>query len=191
MLIALTGGIGSGKTTVASRWVALGAHEIDADVLAREAVEPGTEGLAAVVARFGEQVLEPDGSLNRSVLASVAFASEDSRKDLEALLHPRIQTLAAERVVGLEGVIVYTIPLLAETNSKLDFDRIVTVSCDENVRIDRLVTLRGMNKEEAMQRIAAQATDAEQEARADTVIDSNCPMDELLAKADEVFASFS
>jgi dephospho-CoA kinase len=191
MLIALTGGIGSGKTTVASRWVALGAHEIDADVLAREAVEPGTEGLAAVVARFGEQVLEPDGSLNRSVLASVAFASEDSRKDLEALLHPRIQTLAAERVVGLEGVIVYTIPLLAETNSKLDFDRIVTVSCDENVRIDRLVTLRGMNKEEAMQRIAAQATDAEREARADTVIDSNCPMDELLAKADEVFASFS
>jgi dephospho-CoA kinase len=191
MLIALTGGIGSGKTTVASRWVALGAHEIDADVLAREVVEPGTEGLAAVVARFGEQVLEPDGSLNRSVLASVAFASEDSRKDLEALLHPRIQTLAAERVVGLEGVIVYTIPLLAETNSKLDFDRIVTVSCDENVRIDRLVTLRGMNKEEAMQRIAAQATDAEREARADTVIDSNCPMDELLAKADEVFASFS
>jgi dephospho-CoA kinase len=94
-------------------------------------------------------------------------------------------------VVGLEGVIVYTIPLLAETNSKLDFDRIVTVSCDENVRIDRLVTLRGMNKEEAMQRIAAQATDAEREARADTVIDSNCPMDELLAKADEVFASFS
>jgi len=191
MLIALTGGIGSGKTTVASRWVALGASEIDADVLAREVVEPGTEGLAAVVARFGEQVLEPDGSLNRSALASVAFASEDSRKDLEALLHPRIQTLAAERVVGLEGVIVYTIPLLAETNSKLDFDRIVTVSCDENVRIDRLVTLRGMSKEEAMQRIAAQATDAEREARADTVIDSNCPMDELLAKADEVFASFS
>ena len=143
------------------------------------------------MARFGEQVLEPDGSLNRSALASVAFASEDSRKDLEALLHPRIQTLAAERVVGLEGVIVYTIPLLAETNSKLDFDRIVTVSCDESVRIDRLVTLRGMNKEEAMQRIAAQATDAEREARADTVIDSNCPMDELLTKADEVFASFS
>ena len=191
MLIALTGGIGSGKTTVASRWVALGAHEIDADVLAREVVEPGTEGLAAVVARFGEQVLEPDGSLNRNALASVAFASEESRKDLEALLHPRIQTLAAERVVGLEGVIVYTIPLLTETNSKLDFDRIVTVSCDENVRIDRLVTLRGMNKDEAMQRIAAQATDSEREARADTVIDSNCPMDELLAKADEVFASFS
>ena len=116
MLIALTGGIGSGKTTVASRWVALGAHEIDADVLAREVVEPGTEGLAAVLARFGEQVLTPDGSLNRSALASVAFASEESRKDLEALLHPRIQTLAAERVVGLEGVIVYTIPLLAETN---------------------------------------------------------------------------
>ena len=115
MLIALTGGIGSGKTTVASRWVARGASEIDADVLAREVVEPGTEGLAAVVTRFGHQVLELDGSLNRSALASVAFASEESRKELEAILHPRIQDLAAVRVVGLKGVIVYTIPLLAET----------------------------------------------------------------------------
>jgi dephospho-CoA kinase len=106
-------------------------------------------------------------------------------------LHPRIQDLAAERAVGLEGVIVYTIPLLAETNSKLEFERIVTVSCDQSVRVDRLVTLRGMSKEDAMQRIAAQASDAERDARADTVIDSNCPMDELLAKADEVFASFS
>ena len=141
--------------------------------------------------RFGDQVLETDGSLNRSALASVAFASEESRKDLEAILHPRIQELAAERVVGLEGVIVYTIPLLAETNSILEFERIVTVSCDESVRVDRLVTLRGMSKEDAMQRIAAQASDNEREARADTVIDSNCPMDELLAKADEVFASFS
>ena len=191
MLIALTGGIGSGKTTVASRWVELGAHEIDADLLAREVVEPGTEGLAAVVERFGNDVLTSDGSLDRAALAAVAFADENSRKDLEALLHPRIQRLAAERVKGLGGVIVYTIPLLAETNSKLEFDRVVTVSCDESVRIDRLVTLRGMSKEEAMGRISAQATDAEREAKADTVIDSNCPMDELIARADEVFASFS
>ena len=93
--------------------------------------------------------------------------------------------------MGLEGIIVYTIPLLAETNSRLNFDRIVTVSCEESVRMDRLVTLRGMSKEEAMMRISAQASDAERELKADTVIDSNCPMDELLAKADEVFASFS
>ena len=191
MLIALTGGIGSGKTTVAGRWVLLGAQEIDADVLAREVVEPGTEGLAAVVERFGAGVLFEDGSLDRAGLAAVAFASESSRKDLEALLHPRIQQLAAQRVVGLEGIIVYTIPLLAETNSRLNFDRIVTVSCEESVRMDRLVTLRGMSKEEAMMRISAQASDAERELKADTVIDSNCPMDELLAKADEVFASFS
>ena len=191
MLIALTGGIGSGKTTVAARWVMLGAQEIDADVLAREVVEPGTEGLAAVVERFGPGVLFEDGSLDRAGLAAVAFASESSRKDLEALLHPRIQQLAAQRVVGLEGIIVYTIPLLAETNSKLSFDRIVTVSCAESVRMDRLVTLRGLSKEEAMMRISAQASDAERELKADTVIDSNCPMDELLAKADEVFASFS
>lgn len=191
MLIALTGGIGSGKTTVAARWVELGAHEIDADILAREVVEPSTEGLVAVVERFGEGILLADGSLDRGALAKVAFADDQSRKDLEAILHPRIQRLAAERVKGLGGVIVYTIPLLAETNSKLEFDRVVTVSCDEAVRIDRLVTLRGMSKEEAMGRIAAQASDAEREARADTVIDSNCPMDELISRADEVFATFS
>ncbi|MEK9987821.1 MAG: dephospho-CoA kinase [Aquiluna sp.] len=191
MLIALTGGIGSGKTTVAARWVELGAHEIDADILAREVVEPSTEGLAAVVERFGKEILLADGSLDRGALAKVAFADDQSRKDLEAILHPRIQRLAAERVKGLGGVIVYTIPLLAETNSKLEFDRVVTVSCDEAVRIDRLVTLRGMSKEEAMGRITAQATDAEREAKADTVIDSNCPMDELISRADEVFATFS
>jgi dephospho-CoA kinase len=191
MLIALTGGIGSGKTTVASRWAELGAKEIDADILAREVVEPGSEGLSAVTARFGDQVLNPDGSLDRAALAAVAFSTEETRKDLEALLHPRIQELAAERVKGLEGTIVYVIPLLAETNSKLNFDRIVTVSCDEAVRLDRLITLRGMSKEEALSRIAAQASDAEREAKADTIIDSNCPMDELLARADEVFTSFS
>ncbi len=191
MLIALTGGIGSGKTTVAARWVKLGAHEIDADILAREVVEPSSEGLAAVVERFGKEILLADGSLDRGALAKVAFADDQSRKDLEAILHPRIQRLAAERVKGLGGVIVYTIPLLAETNSKLEFDRVVTVSCDEAVRIDRLVTLRGMSKEEAMGRISAQASDAEREAKADTVIDSNCPMDELISRADEVFATFS
>ena len=191
MLIALTGGIGSGKTTVAARWVELGAREIDADLLAREVVEPSTEGLAEIVERFGKEILLADGSLDRGALAKVAFADDQSRKDLEAILHPRIQRLAAERVKGLGGVIVYTIPLLAETNSKLEFDRVVTVSCDEAVRIDRLVTLRGMSKEEAMGRIAAQASDAEREAKADTVIDSNCPMDELISRADEVFATFS
>jgi len=191
MLIALTGGIGSGKTTVASRWAELGATEIDADLLAREVVEPGSEGLSAVTARFGDQVLNSDGSLDRAALAAVAFSTEETRKDLEALLHPRIQELAAERVKGLEGTIVYIIPLLAETNSKLNFDRIVTVSCDEAVRLDRLITLRGMSKEEALSRIAAQVSDTEREAKADTIIDSNCPMDELLARADEVFTSFS
>jgi len=191
MLIALTGGIGSGKTTVAARWVELGAHEIDADILAREVVEPSTEGLAAVVERFGKEILFADGSLDRGALAKVAFADDQSRKDLEAILHPRIQRLAAQRVKGLGGVMVYTIPLLAETNSKLEFDRVVTVSCDEAVRIDRLVTLRGMSKEEAIGRISAQASDAEREAKADTVINSNCSMDELISRADEVFATFS
>lgn len=190
MLIALTGGIGSGKSTVARRWVELGATEIDADVLAREVVAPGSAGLGQVVKQFGEGVLAPDGSLNRAALAQVAFSSEENRKLLESMLHPLIQQLALERVRGLTGIVVYTIPLYVESNSKLKFDKVVTISCDEAVRTQRLVTSRGMSESEAISRIKAQASDSQREAVADIVIDSNCSLEELLAKADKVFESF-
>ena len=127
MLIALTGGIGSGKSTVARRWVELGATEIDADVLAREVVKPGTLGLEQVVQAFGEGVLAADGSLDRAALAKVAFSSEEKRKQLEGILHPLIQDLALSKVSEQSGVIVYTIPLFVESNSKLSFDRVVAI----------------------------------------------------------------
>ena len=189
MLIALTGGIGSGKSTVAARWVELGATEIDADVLARQVVEPGTVGLAQVAQAFGNDLVE-SGELNRALLAERAFASTENRKRLEAILHPLIQAKAQELTASLSGITVYTIPLPVETSSPLRFDLVVTVSCPADVRVDRLVTLRGLSKEDAVSRVAAQATDAERESVADVVIDSNCPMDELIARADEVFASF-
>ena len=190
MLVALTGGIGSGKSTVAARWVELGATEIDADILAREVVEPGSEGLAQVAAEFGSDLILSDGTLDRQQLATRAFASPERRRKLEAILHPLIQERAKALTGSIEGLIVYTIPLLVETQSPLQFDRVVTVSCPEAVRVDRLVTLRGLSPEEAMARIRSQATDQERERVSDTVIDSDCTLDELLAKADEVFASF-
>jgi len=136
MLIALTGGIGSGKSTVASRWVALGGTEIDADVLARQVVEPGTAGLAAVVSAFGAEVLNADGSLNRAQLSKIAFSSEENRTVLQGILHPLIQAQAKKLISEVEGIIIYTIPLLLETKSPLTFDRIVTVSAPEDVRIE-------------------------------------------------------
>ena len=167
----------------------LGATEIDADLLARQVVEPGTVGLSQVAEAFGEDLVE-SGELNRALLAERAFASTENRKRLEAILHPLIQAKAQELTSALSGIIIYTIPLLVETASPLQFDLVVTVSCPADVRVDRLVTLRGLAKEDAMARVAAQATDAERESVANVVIDSNCPMDELIARADEVFADF-
>ncbi len=190
MLIALTGGIGSGKSTVARRWVELGATEIDADLLAREVVTPGSIGLQKVVEAFGSSVLAADGSLNRSALAQLVFTSDSNRKKLEAILHPLIQDLALERVADLSGVVVYTIPLFVEINSKLKFDKVVAISCDEAVRVQRLVQNRGMTESEARSRVAAQATDQQREAVADLVIDSNCSLEELLQRADAAFENF-
>jgi dephospho-CoA kinase len=190
VLIALTGGIGSGKSTVARRWVELGATEVDADVLAREVVAPGSTGLALVAKQFGSEVLAADGTLDRAALAKIAFSSEENRKLLESILHPLIQQLALEKVEGLSGVIVYTIPLFVESNSKLKFDKVVTISCDEAVRVKRLVESRGMSEGEAISRISAQASDAQREAVSDIVIDSNCTMAELVSRADSVFETF-
>ena len=187
MLIALTGGIGSGKSTVAARWVALGAHEIDADVLARDVVAPGSEGLMEIAGRFGSDLILQDGTLNRKLLAERAFATAEKRKALEEILHPKIQMLAQQRVAGLSGVIVYTIPLFVETKSPLKFDKVVTVSCPVPIRLERLMRTRGMTEAEAKARISAQATDKERESRADYVIYSDCEMDELIKRSDAVY----
>ena len=190
MLIALTGGIGSGKSTVARRWVELGATEVDADLLAREVVEPGSVGLAQVVNEFGPSVLTAAGALDRAELAKIAFANDDNRIKLEGILHPLIQELALQKVTNLEGVIVYTIPLFVESKSKLQFDKVVAISCDEDVRVRRLVESRGMSEAQARSRISAQAKDSQREAVADIVIDSNCSLAELIQKADATYQSF-
>jgi dephospho-CoA kinase len=190
VLIALTGGIGSGKSTVARRWVELGATEVDADLLAREVVEPGSIGLEQVVQEFGPSVLTQSGTLDRAALAKIAFANDANRVKLESILHPLIQDLALQKVSNLEGIIVYTIPLFVESISKLQFDKVVAISCDEEVRVSRLIEQRGMNEAEAKSRIAAQASDSEREAVADLVIDSNCSLEELIQKSDEIYLGF-
>ncbi len=160
-------------------------------MLAREVVEPGSIGLEQVAQEFGPSVLTESGSLDRAALAKIAFASDANRIKLEGILHPLIQELASpRRYSNLEGVIVYTIPLFVESKSKLQFDQVVAISCDEDVRVRRLVESRGMNEAEARSRIAAQATDIQREAVADLVIDSNCPLEELIQKADAIYMGF-
>jgi dephospho-CoA kinase len=188
MLIGLTGGIGSGKTTVAQRLIELGATEIDADLLAREVVAPGSKGLDAVALRFGQDLVSPDGSLNRALLAERAFANAESRLELEGILHPLIQELSRQRISAATGVVVYTIPLLVESGSKLPFDKVIAVSAPEEVRIHRLIESRGMTAEQAKARIAAQATDSDREAVSDFVIHSDCSMAQLIAQVDEIYA---
>ena len=186
MLIALTGGIGSGKSTVAAEWTKLGATEIDADILAREVVKPGAVGLETLVQMLGEEILTSDGQLDRSKLASVTFTNPEVRTKVEQVLHPLIQQLAKVKTEQTEGIVVYTIPLLIETKSPLEFDAVVTISCPESVRVERLIA-RGMSEQDARNRISAQATDQEREAVADYVLDSNCSMEELKVRAQRLF----
>lgn len=188
VLIGLTGGIGSGKSTVARRLVELGATEIDADLLAREVVQPGSDALREIASRFGSDLVLDDGSLDRALLAHRAFADDESRKDLESIIHPRIQKLSRERISEASGLVVYTIPLLVESGSTLPFDKVITVSAPEEVRIQRLIENRGMTRDEALSRIAAQASDSEREARADFVIQSDCSLSELFSQVDQIFA---
>jgi len=187
MLIALTGGIASGKSTVARQFVALGATEIDADLLAREAVEPGSAGLLAVTEVFGTAVLAEDGSLDRQALATIAFSDEQSRKRLESILHPLIQQLSSERIKNTNGVVVYTIPLLVETKSPLKFDHIIAVRAPVETRVQRLIQHRGMTEQAARARISAQSSDQERESIADTVISSDCSMEELVSRATSAY----
>ncbi len=191
MLIALTGGIGSGKSTVAAEWVRLGATEIDADLLAREVVEPGEVGLERLVAELGSQILDETGHLNRTKLAELSFTDPSVRKRVQGILHPLIQALALERTsANQDSVIVYTIPLFVETQSPLQFDKVVTISCPEEIRVERLLK-RGMTREDAMRRISAQATDKQREELADLIINSNCTLEELLTRAREAYRTIT
>lgn len=191
-LIGLTGGIAAGKSTVANVWQRLGALHIDADQLAREVVEPGTPGLRQVVDEFGLGVLAPDGSLDRSALAAIVFQDPDKRAKLEGILHPLIQERTREllqrasQTLGPERLVVYSIPLLVETDSPLPFDAVVTVEAPEQKQIDRLVQNRGLTLEQAKSRIGSQATPAERARRADYILNSNQAIELLERDAREL-----
>ena len=190
MQIGLTGGIGSGKSIAAARFAELGALVIDADVLAREAVEPGTDGLAAVIAEFGEQVLDADGRLDRPALARLVFGDEAARGRLNAIVHPRVRARAVELIAAAPPgtVVVQDVPLLVETEQAGAYDLVVVVEAPEELRVRRLAADRGMSAEEVRARMASQATDEQRRAVADVVLVNDGTPDDLRAKVDALWA---
>jgi dephospho-CoA kinase len=183
--VGLTGGIASGKSLVADELAARGAIIIDADVLAREVVEPGTPGLEAIVERFGRNVLS-DGQLNRARLAEIVFADPVARRDLERIVHPAVRARAAEleQAAGSAAVVVHVIPLLVETGQQQNFDLVVTVDVDHETQIDRLMTRNGFSRAEAESRIAAQASNEDRKAAADVVLDNSGSVAQLMDQID-------
>jgi dephospho-CoA kinase len=187
--IGLTGGIGAGKSTVARMLAARGAIVLDADVAAREAVAPGTEGLAAVVREFGGQVLAPDGSLDRAALAERVFSDPGRRAALNAIVHPRVRAWMAGRAASapIGSVVVQDIPLLVESGLSGLFDLVVVVDASETARVRRLVRDRGMSESEAEARIAAQAPREARLAAADAVIDNDGAPEDLETQVDALW----
>lgn len=187
--VGLTGGIASGKSLVAAELAARGAIIIDADVLAREVVEPGTPGLAAIIERFGPQVLT-DGRLDRAHLAEIVFADPAARRDLERIVHPAVRARAAEleRAAGSAAVVVHVIPLLVETGQQGDFDLVVTIDVDHETQIQRMMARNGFSRAEAESRIAAQAAREDRRAAADVVLDNSGDVAQLKDQIDALWA---
>lgn len=179
--VGLTGGIGSGKSEVARMLARLGAVVIDADTLAREAVAPGTPGLAAVLAEFGPTVLGEGGSLDRAALGRIVFADADRRAALEAIVHPYVARRSAELMAAAppDAVVVYDVPLLVERGLQDQYDLVVVVEAAEPTRVRRLVSARGMSESQARERMAVQATSAERAAVADVVLRNDAGLTEL------------
>jgi dephospho-CoA kinase len=187
--IGLTGGIGSGKSTVSALLAARGAVVVDADRIAREVVEPGTPGLAAVVEAFGAGVLGPGGALDRPALAAVVFADPAARARLDAIVHPLVRARAAELAAGApaDAVVVHDVPLLVETGRWEPYDLVLVVEADPETRVARLVR-RGLTEDDARARMAAQATDAQRREVADVVLDNSGAPEELAAQVDRFWA---
>lgn len=179
--VGLTGGIGAGKSEVSARLAAQGAVVIDADAIAREVVEPGTEGLAEVVEAFGPEVLLPDGKLDRPRLGEIVFADPELRGKLNTIVHPRVGARMAEleREAGTGAIVVHDVPLIAESGRTDAYDLVVVVDVPPRVQLDRLVRRRGMTREQAEARMAAQASREQRLAIADIVIDNSSSLTEL------------
>ncbi len=183
--IGLTGGIGSGKSTVAGLLAAREARIVDADRIAREVVEPGTPGLQAVVTAFGDGVLTPEGTLDRPALAAIVFADPGARRRLDGIVHPLVRARAAELVAAAppDAVVVQDVPLLVETGQAGSYDLVLVVEADLDTRVRRLVG-RGLSEDDARARIAAQATDEQRRAVADVVLDNSGTVEELEAQVE-------
>ena len=191
-LVGLTGGIASGKSTISAMLERLGAEVIDADIIAREVVEPGTEGLEEVVRAFGDSILNSDGSLYREALAALVFGNQEHRLRLEAILHPLIKEQTSNRIAASTApVVVYVVPLLVEANVDYPFDLVVTVESGVETQVQRLVESRGLSREEATNRIQAQATEEQRVARADIRLDGSLPLSELEAEVANLWHSIS
>lgn len=191
LLVGLTGGIGSGKSTVARMLEQRGAVVFDADVLARAVVEPGTPGHAAVIERFGANVLAPGGALDREALASIVFADPAARRDLEAIVHPEVRRLFAEGAEAYEGterIVVLSAPLLVETGMHTAFEALLVVSATPQTQIERLMRDRGMSEDAIGARIAAQAPLEAKAELADFLIDNEGTLEELEGQVDHVWA---
>jgi dephospho-CoA kinase len=186
--IGLTGGIGSGKSTVAACFAELGATVIDADALAREALAPGTPGLAAVIERFGTELLREDGSLDRPKLGELVFADSAALADLNAIVHPLVarRTAALTAAAGPGATVVYDVPLLVENELAADFDAVVVVVAPLPLRLERLAG-RGMDEKAARSRIAAQADDEQRRSVATAVLDNSGSLASLRAQVERVW----
>lgn len=184
MLIGLTGGIGSGKSAVADLLAEHGAVIVDADLIAREAVLPGTPALQAIGERFGEDVLDTSGALDRRALGEIVFADPQALADLEAITHPAIRELSAARIAaaGPEAIVVQVVPLLAEAGMQDTFDAVIVVDVPEEVQEQRVLSRDGWTLEHVRARMAAQAPRQQRLAIADHVVDNSGDRDELAAQ---------
>ncbi len=189
LVVGLTGGIGAGKSTVAELFARLGALVIDADQLARMAIERGSDGFADVMLRFGEEVIV-NGDIDRKKLAEIVFSDEQARKDLEAIVHPRVQALFAEAVADLDhdDILIYEIPLLVETGAAEKFDHVITVESEIELRKERLLK-KGLYISQIEKRMASQATEEARAAVADSVIRNDGDEDSLLRQVENLWES--
>jgi dephospho-CoA kinase len=187
--IGLTGGIGAGKSALSKTFSECGGIIVDGDVIAREVVQPGTEGLASLVEAFGEDILLPDGALDRPALAAKAFRDDEARKKLNGIVHPLVGKRRSEIIAAVaeDAVVVEDIPLLVESGMAPMFPLVVIVHADVELRVRRLVQQRGMSEEDARARIAAQATDEQRRAVADVWLDNSGEPGELVERAHDVW----
>ncbi|MER7928271.1 MULTISPECIES: dephospho-CoA kinase [unclassified Streptomyces] len=188
--VGLTGGIGAGKSEVSRLLVSHGGVLIDADRIAREVVAPGTPGLTAVVEAFGEDVLGPDGSLDRPKLGSIVFADPEKLAVLNAIVHPLVgrRSRELETAAAEDSVVIHDVPLLAENGLAALYDLVIVVDASPETQLDRLVRLRGMTEDDARARMAAQATREKRLAVADIVIDNDVPLEALERRVQDVWA---